>query len=490
MDNIQLSYLDTIYNGVIIVDKDLNVVFWNKWLEFKTYIKREEIIGKSLVDRFDNLDEDELKRKVKFVINFKKQSFYTVEPHKYLISIKLNNITSRAFEIMRQNIILAPFNYENSEKNYVTIHIYDVTELEATKIKLQESLDEINIQNTYINSILQASDEIQLILNKNETIIDYSNKAQKIFKNIKKDISIKEFLSSNNNNNNSEKETLNMFITDIQAGTSIMRNAYLINFRDKDYKVQHKSISDDNSMIIFYDVTELKQQQKTLTNQSRLAAMGEMIANISHQWKQPLASLSIMLQKLYYMPVTTQEENNKLVDKTLTQINYLSDTIEDFRTFFEEEKECVDFIIEDAIRSAMSIIGKTLENKQINVNIIKKNNYILHGKQNTFAQVIINILNNAKDSLVSNNIRDKNIIIKYGTRGSLNYIEISDNGGGIPKDILLKVFEPYFTTKFKDQGTGIGLYMSKMIIENQMGGKLIAANKDDGAFFIIEFRSR
>jgi C4-dicarboxylate-specific signal transduction histidine kinase len=119
---------------------------------------------------------------------------------------------------------------------------------------------------------------------------------------------------------------------------------------------------------------------------------------------------------------------------------------------------------------------------------LASDDYVLYGKQNTFAQVIINILNNAKDALVSNHIENKTVIIKYGQQDNVNYLSIEDNAGGIPNDVLPKIFEPYFTTKFKDQGTGIGLYMSKMIVENQMGGLLEALNSTNGAIFKIEFK--
>jgi C4-dicarboxylate-specific signal transduction histidine kinase len=242
-------------------------------------------------------------------------------------------------------------------------------------------------------------------------------------------------------------------------------------------------------MIIFYDVSDLKQQQQMLAEQSRLAAMGEMIANISHQWKQPLSALSYMIQILQFKPIENKKQSDDLVEKALPQIDYLSNTIEDFRTFFMKEKENVDFNIQDAIKSALTIVGKALENNQIILKINTINDFELNGKQNTFAQVIINILNNAKDILVSNHIENKIITIKYGTNKlNVNYITIEDNAGGIPKDILSKIFEPYFTTKFKNQGTGIGLYMSKMIIENQMGGKLEASNSTIGAIFKIEFK--
>jgi DNA-binding response OmpR family regulator len=235
-------------------------------------------------------------------------------------------------------------------------------------------------------------------------------------------------------------------------------------------------------------ILENKEQQEILSNKSQLIAMGEMLANISHQWKQPLTVLSILLQKLYFKPVVTVEENEELVEESMVQINYLSTTIEDFRTFFISSTDVTDFNIVDTIKTALSIIGKTLESEQVNIDIRSHNSdFLINGKINTFSQVIINLLNNSKDALVSNKIKDKKVIIEYGVlENGKRYVTVEDNAGGIDNGILLKIFDPYFTTKFKTQGTGIGLYMSKNIIEKQMSGELSVSNIQNGAKFKIE----
>lgn len=160
----------------------------------------------------------------------------------------------------------------------------------------------------------------------------------------------------------------------------------------------------------------------------------------------------------------------------------MSKTIDDFRDFFRVDKEKEDFKVLETIKSVVSIQSAQLKNHNISLNI-KGDEFIYNGLHSEFQQVILNLINNAKDALIENKIENPviNIILKDKS------ISIEDNGGGIPKDIINRVFEPYFTTKEQGKGTGIGLYMSKMIIEENMGGSLSVANSDDGARFTIDF---
>jgi signal transduction histidine kinase len=370
------------------------------------------------------------------------------------------------------------------------INILIVDDKEENLMVLEDILDDLAMQNINIISALDANQALQIAL---ETKIDLiisdiqmpninGFEMAKILKDIKKtkDIPIifltaafkaEEFIDKGY-----DVGAIDYFLKPIERYAFLNKINMYVQLFQKEKNLQKQ-------------LEIIQQQQETLIEQSRFASMGEMIANISHQWKQPLSALSYMIQILQFKPIENKKQSDELLEKALPQIDYLSNTIEDFRTFFIEEKENHIFNIEDGIKNALTIVGKTLETNQINLSTDAKDNFILNGKQNTFAQVIINILNNAKDALVSNRIENKIINIKYGTNElGVNYITIEDNANGIPSDILPKIFEPYFTTKFQNQGTGIGLYMSKMIIENQMGGKLEATNSIIGAIFKIEFK--
>ena len=163
----------------------------------------------------------------------------------------------------------------------------------------------------------------------------------------------------------------------------------------------------------------------------------------------------------------------------------MSQTIDDFRNFFKVDKEKKDFSIKDAISTVLSMQSGVLKNNNINIEITGSE-FIFYGLKSEFQQVILNIITNAKDALLQNNI--KNPTIKIDIDKQSKTISISDNAGGIPKDIIDRVFEPYFTTKEQGKGTGIGLYMSKMIIEENMQGALEVSNTNNGAKFSIIFR--
>ncbi len=243
------------------------------------------------------------------------------------------------------------------------------------------------------------------------------------------------------------------------------------------------------------EVEKNREKDRVMFQQARFAAMGEMIANIAHQWRQPLSELSILL---YNLKKAHQNSDDKSFDEyyesSQVVINNMSKTIDDFRGFLEESKEAKEFYVQDIIQEAISIIKETLKSNHIK--IIFNNNYsiINNGHPNELLQVVLNILNNAKDVLSLKKEKDKKIVVKLSTKEDevgrdFVVIEICDNGGGIKKEIINKIFDPYFTTKHSSQGTGIGLYMSKKIIE-QNGGSIEVFNNDEGACFVIKLPKR
>lgn len=238
------------------------------------------------------------------------------------------------------------------------------------------------------------------------------------------------------------------------------------------------------------EYTKNSKKDQMMIRQSRLAAMGEMISNIAHQWRQPLNALALTIQDIedsYKHNEITDEYINDTVDKSMELIQHMSVTIDDFRNFYKANKDIVAFSLSRAIDEAMKIISASLKNSSIDVVIERKEDVTVRGYPNEFSQVILNILSNSKDALLENTPTGREIVITIDkTDTEKGRITITDNGGGIPGDIVDNVFDPYFTTKEQGKGTGIGLYMSKTIIESNMGGKIDVYNTGSGTKVILE----
>ncbi len=232
---------------------------------------------------------------------------------------------------------------------------------------------------------------------------------------------------------------------------------------------------------------KIREKDIMMMQQSKLASMGELLSMIAHQWRQPLNTIAATINTLLLKVELGNFDREFLKQKLLSIMDYvkhLSETIEDFRNFFRQDKEknevSVDEVIENTIKIAKDLIEK--HNIKLIVNMNAKTKVKIFA--NELKHVILNLINNARDVLVERGV--ENPYIKIETSEFENYIiiKIKDNGGGIDKSLLNKVFEPYFTTKNK-KGTGIGLYMSKLIIEGHFRGKIEAKNENDGAVFII-----
>ena len=235
-------------------------------------------------------------------------------------------------------------------------------------------------------------------------------------------------------------------------------------------------------------VEELREKDSILVQQSKLAAMGEMIGNIAHQWRQPLNILGIKNMTLYTYYKQGLVDNkfmDEYINSSSNTLRYMSDTIDNFRDFFKPDKEKKNFNLYDAIKRSLNILSSSFKNHNITCTISGDYSIILYGYENEFSQAILNIITNAKDAIKANKIKNGSITIDIEQKQDTITVKIKDNAGGVSKDIIEKIFEPYFTTKHKSQGTGIGLYMSKMIIEKNMDGELSVRNDEDGAVFSI-----
>lgn len=238
------------------------------------------------------------------------------------------------------------------------------------------------------------------------------------------------------------------------------------------------------------------EQQQMMFNQAKMAAMGEMIGNIAHQWRQPLNTLGLLIQDLDDAHVFGELNDaylHNMIEKSMDQIQYMSKTIDDFRNFFQPNKYKERFDIVEAVYKTLDIAGRMLQSHSIDLQLegMERGRYILDGYPNEIQQVLLNLLNNAKDAILTHRGEwsgvDKWIRIAIEQKEDLLVITVEDNGGGIPEAIMNRIFEPYYTTKEEGKGTGIGLYMSKMIVEQNMGGKLELHNHPLGACFEIIF---
>ena len=233
----------------------------------------------------------------------------------------------------------------------------------------------------------------------------------------------------------------------------------------------------------------LREKERMLIQQSRQAAMGEMIGNIAHQWRQPLNNLGLIVQQLQLFSEYGNFSKDCLdssVGKSMAIIQHMSRTIDDFRNFFKPDKEKVEFEALEEINKTISLIEGGLKAHGIKVKVAATDYPVIHGYPNEYSQVLLNILINARDAFVSRTIEGPKVTINLSSENGKTVVTITDNAGGIPDDIIHKIFDPYFTTKGPDKGTGVGLFLSKTIIEKNMNGTLAVRNTGDGAEFRIE----
>ena len=233
-----------------------------------------------------------------------------------------------------------------------------------------------------------------------------------------------------------------------------------------------------------------RKHEKILIQQSKMASMGEMIGAIAHQWRQPLNSIGLYVQDLrdaYKYGELNEEYIASVVSKTMQQLHFMSSTINDFRNFFKPDKLKDEFDLSKIVQNTISLISSQLRSHNIEIfyEIPPEPLWCL-GYENELGQAILNLLTNAKDALHERHGDDKKIVVRLRREDTTAALEVEDNGGGISETYIDRVFEPYFTTKEQGKGTGIGLYMTKMIVEENMHGKLSAYNIGGGVVFKIE----
>ncbi|MCK5111216.1 MAG: HAMP domain-containing histidine kinase [Arcobacteraceae bacterium] len=271
--------------------------------------------------------------------------------------------------------------------------------------------------------------------------------------------------------------TMNNMINTIRASSVVLKEQKE-KLNKLNYELEDKVVN---------EVAKRMEQQKILIRQSKLASMGEMIGNIAHQWRQPLNSLNVNIENLefdYEDGVIDKEFLEKFIIEQTKTLHFMSRTIDNFRNFYRIDKQKAEFSVKEAIEDSVNIQISELNKYNIKIDLTGED-FIIYGFENEFLQVIMNLISNAKDAIIESKQENGQIdilLINHLT----NKVIVTDNGGGIPFDIIERIFEPYYTTKEQGKGTGMGLYMSKMIIEDNMGGKISVSSVDGGAKFIIE----
>ena len=255
---------------------------------------------------------------------------------------------------------------------------------------------------------------------------------------------------------------------------------------DSEYEIQ--MINQNLEIRIEEEVAHSRQKDQQLLSQSRLAQMGEMISMIAHQWRQPLAAISAVSTFLE-LKASTEKLDTDLVKEKAQQISkytkHLSNTIDDFRNFFKQNKEKQTTSYDEIVKAVISIVEHSLKSKNIELTADLKCKNTFEAYPNELKQVVLNLIKNAEDVLIKNKIKNPYIKISTYKKEDKCTVEISDNAGGISEDIIDKIFEPYFSTKESKNATGLGLYMSKIIVEEHCQGKLEVSNSEIGAVFKI-----
>lgn len=276
------------------------------------------------------------------------------------------------------------------------------------------------------------------------------------------------------------------------ANKLLQREIKVRNMAEEQLKQKKELLEELNGTLekrVREEVAKNRQKDIVLVQQNRQAAMGEMLDHIAHQWKQPITSLSLIVQDVaesWSNNAMSDESVEEAVGTAISLLEHMSQTIDVFRNFYRPDKERKEFNIKDSIDRALTFIAPALKFHRISVELEADPEVAAIGFPNEYTQVLLNILTNARDAVNARGVENPIVTIKAFVESNRAVVTIMDNAGGIPEPIIGRVFELYFSTREPGCSSGVGLYMSKNIIERNMGGVLTVANADQGARFRIE----
>jgi len=237
------------------------------------------------------------------------------------------------------------------------------------------------------------------------------------------------------------------------------------------------------------EIKKREEKEKMLLQQSKLAAMGEMMDAVAHQWKQPINIINMQVDMMgydYEDKLIDQKYVDEFQQKVSSQVKHMTSTLNEFRSFFRPNKEESEFDIKAMVDKVLLLVKDEFIKNKITINVNNTNSFSLQGIENEFKHLILNIINNAKDAFNDNNIENRIITINILTNEDSKYLEICDNAGGIPKHVIEDIFKANVTTKEEGKGTGIGLYMSAQIAQKH-NGILSVKNENSGAKFTFKY---
>ncbi len=490
--------ISSIDSGIIILDDKLTIHYYNSWLEMHTLIKEKDMLGKNIADIFSSINTKTLTRKIKTALRMGTPTFYTANTSKYLIPIKINQISVSDFTHMRQDVSVIPF---DKEKNLVLLIISDQTNMTNVNMLLETNILKVQELNAELVKERETIDEKILLIkfNLEYKITDVSHAYLDLLEYEKDDILHKDFF------------IYEKFSTDDDLKVQIkkhMDEKKVFKFENKVLSFRGTQFILLNTIVIEYDaygehigfilfmqnITDSKkviEQQEKLLSTSRSAAMGEMISMIAHQWRQPLSVINTVMATVRIkdeLDMLDRETTHEAFSKIENTVTYLSDTIDDFRDYFKPNKVVKKVSIKTVVEKSTSFLLSEIKLLNINYELNVDEDLVINTYQNELVQCLINILKNSIDAFKENSeLSETPKYLTVDVTKDTNSISLSleDNAGGIKQEVIKKVFEPYFSTKAKN-GTGLGLYMTKTIIEEHLGGKITLTSQDAGTKMLIE----
>lgn len=364
--------------------------------------------------------------------------------------------------------------------------IQDITELHLIQLQLRES-------EQFYRTIVSAIDKAIMIL-ENNVIIDCNLTTLLMFETTEHQLIGSNILDSNNSIECSG-ESFDHYLTKAYEGQTVQIQATLVlNNNIKTSKILEITLANYGSdaqklIMLARDITQKLEDEKLFKTHTRQAQMGEMVSMIAHQWRQPLAIINAIASQLRLKEILNDNEDSDLINhliKIEQQSLHLSQTISDYRDFFRPDKPLENILLTELIDHTLDLIDHTLKSKGVSVDIVVHCPCTVQIYRNEIIQVLISLLKNACDAFEENSILYRHIDIEINHNDLYGIIIIKDNAGGIPKDVIEKIFIPYFTTKSHSHGTGLGLYMSKMIVEEHCNGLLEISSHDQETLIVIK----
>ncbi len=431
---------------------------------------REDMSSKTILELLKNKKErNKLEHYLEILITDRYKYIYLIDKEKP-DSLRFRFLLDGAKNINEKSEFLEPFIPLNNEKFILA--------LKTKKTVFFNHEDETKLWMTYIKPFI-VNGKVQALL---------------VF-----DFSLKEYTDIVKVSTNMEKNFKYAFLFLLLILMVIVWFSFIDLKREKIKEEINKKLKQKSSQLIELndsleeriqreiEKNRLKNQQ--LMEQSRLAQMGEMISMIAHQWRQPLSAISSMSAsiKLKLILGKVDEEFLKIASEKISHSSeYLSQTIDDFRNFYKSQKEMQETSFKEIVDDVLKIVSVSLDNKKIEVKVDIESEDVFVTYANELKQVLMNLIKNAEDIFEESKIKDAKIIIKTYSDEKFYFLSVTDNAGGIDKSVIKKIFDPYFSTKKQKDGTGLGLYMSKTIVEEHCQGSLDVLNIDGGACFIIK----